>query len=94
MARTEGPKAHHLLETISHTILNRSDQYPLSRGRCFDVGIVGGCGHYCPVLVEGECPSPQELLEDEGQLVEAHGKEDANYILNLYQAPAGAEGEA
>ena len=39
-----------------------SDHYPPLSG-CDGIGIMGGCGLDCPVLLDGECPIEDEILE-------------------------------
>lgn len=42
----------------------------------------GGCGVSCAAFCDGECPEPQEISPEE--IVEEHGEEDANSIMEYY----------
>jgi hypothetical protein len=44
--------------------------YPLSTSGCEVVGLSGGCGPTCPVLIRGECD--EEMPEDEAAREEKH----------------------
>jgi hypothetical protein len=37
-------------------------RYPRGMGDCNVVGINGGCGHTCPVYLEGRCGEPDEMI--------------------------------
>jgi len=48
-------EAKHNLLRFARTVNDHDDRLPKGRGDCFDVGIWGGCGIYCPVFTRGEC---------------------------------------
>lgn len=75
-------KALHDLEAFSRTVNDLDDRMPKGRSRCFDIGISGGCGVYCPAFLDGECGEPQEIPSQE--IIEAHGQEDAQEVFELY----------
>ncbi len=75
-------KAYHALEVFGATVNDLDDRLPKSRGRCFDIGIWGGCGVNCPAFLDGECEEPQEISKEE--LIEEHG-EEAKDIFELYE---------
>lgn len=54
-------KAKYYLEEFASTTNDLDNRLPKSRGRCFDIGIWGGCGPRCPVFCEGECEIPEEM---------------------------------
>lgn len=75
-------KALHDLEDFGRTANDLDDRLPKSRGRCFDIGIWGGCGVNCPAFQDGECEVPEEISRED---IEAeHGKEDADIICAKY----------
>jgi len=75
-------KALRDLEAFGATVNDRDDRLPKSRGRCFDIGIWGGCGVTCPAFVDGECGEPQEFTKKE--IIDEHGIEDAQEIFEHY----------
>lgn len=70
------------LEVFASTINDLDPRLPKGRGRCFDIGIWGGCGVNCPAFMDGECSEPQEIPKQE--IIDEHGEEAAE-ILSLYQ---------
>jgi len=76
------PKADRGFEIFASKLNDRDDRLPKGRSRCFDIGMCGGCGATCAAFVDGECDVPEEipLL----YLIEVHGKEDAQSIIELY----------
>ena len=75
-------KALRSLEGFGRTINDLDDRLPKGRGRCFDIGIWGGCGVSCPAFVDGECDEPQEI--DKQDIVDEHGENDAALICSKY----------
>ena len=75
-------KALHGLESFATTINDLDDGLPKGRGRCFDIGIWGGCGVNCPAFLDGECDEPQEITKEE--IEEEHGIDDALIIYYKY----------
>ena len=61
-------KAKHDLLIFARTINDLNQRLPKGRGDCFDVGIWGGCGIYCPVFTRGDCESfkenPDEFISE------------------------------
>ena len=75
-------KANKALESFGTTINDMDARLPKSRGRCFDIGVWGGCGVTCPAFVDGECGEPQEISKSDVE--EEHGIEDAEIICGQY----------
>ncbi len=51
-------------EAIQHgNALANMGSYPIGTSECFNVGIAGGCGPDCFVLLKDECVEPQGMLE-------------------------------
>ena len=71
------------LERFGQTVNDLDNRLPKSRGRCFDIGIWGGCGVYCPAFLDGECDEPQEISREDIEF--AHGKQNADIIYNQYE---------
>jgi hypothetical protein len=70
------------LEFVASNINDMDDGLPKSRGRCFDIGIWGGCGVSCPAFIDGECGEPQEISRE--MIVEEHGEEESKEIMGRY----------
>jgi hypothetical protein len=75
-------KALNSLENFARTVNDHDNHLPKGRGRCFDIGIWGGCGVLCPAFVDGECEEPQEISKQD--IIEEHGENDAEEIFSLY----------
>lgn len=76
-------KANHELEQFATTVNDLDSHLPKSRGRCFDIGIWGGCGPSCAAFVDGECDIPCEIPK--ADIISEHGLEDATTIMNKYK---------
>lgn len=76
------PQAQYGLEQFGRTLNDLDDRLPKGRSRCFDIGILGGCGADCAAFVDGECDEPQEI--DYIYMVEDHGEEGAAEIKSRY----------
>lgn len=53
------------LELYASTVNDLDDRLPKGRGRCFDIGSMGGCGVTCAAFVDGECTEPQEIAPED-----------------------------
>ena len=80
-------KANYELEAFGRMINDMDPHLPKGRGRCFDIGMNGGCGVLCPVFVEGDCGEPQELQASD--IIDEHGEEDASEIMEAYPCFSG-----
>ena len=75
-------EALHDLESFGRTVNDLDDRLPKGRGRCFDIGIWGGCGVSCPAFIDGGCDEPQEI--DKQDIIDEHG-DDAALIYSKYK---------
>ena len=71
-----------VLEAFGATINDMCDNLPKSRGRCFDIGIWGGCGETCAAFVDGECENACDI--DKRSLIEEYGENEAQEIMEKY----------
>lgn len=58
---------------------------------CFDVGMSGGCGVECPVLLKGGCKHIEEIGRD--KIVKFWRHEDAEEIFEYYPQLSALEGD-
>ena len=70
------------LEEFARTINDLDDGLPKSRGRCFDIGIWGGCGPNCAAFLDGECDEPQEMSVED--ILNEYG-EESQEVFELYE---------
>lgn len=58
---------------------------------CFDVGMSGGCGVECPVLLTGGCKNLEKIGRE--QIIKFWGHDDAEEIFEYYPPLPAPEGE-
>ena len=71
------------LEAFASTVNDLDRRLPKSRGRCFDIGIWGGCGVACSAFVDGECEVPEYI--DHKDIVIEYGEDEAREIASKYE---------
>lgn len=69
-------------EELASALLDLDPRLPKSRGRCFDIGMWGGCGPACGAFQDGECPEPQEIGKMD--VIAELGEEDATAVFEKY----------
>lgn len=75
------------IEAFGRELNDLDDRLPKGRSRCFDIGILGGCGVTCPAFIDGECEEPQEIPRQE--VIDEHGDDLANDIFMKYKCFGG-----